>query len=293
MLVAAGIVNAAGVALFLMPSGILDGGFSGLSILLNRITGLYVGIFIAGINLPFFIFGVKKLGWSLILCSLIAIFTYAAFTFLFITILHFDAAVFELTDKDMFLCAVFGGLISGVGSGLTIRLGGAMDGVEVLAVIFSKKLGLTVGQFVMIFNVVIYAIACIVFKDLRIGLYSIVAYAIGLRAVDFVVEGFDKGKACIIITQKGEALAQKLSMELGRGITILDSKGYYSNESKTMIYCVVNRFEIGRLKQTVASLDETAFVTISDISEVVGRTDVSFTKKIIRLKRKHPPKSVK
>ncbi len=292
MLVAAGIVNAAGVVLFLMPSGILDGGFSGLSILLSRITGLYVGIFIVAINLPFFIFGVKKLGWSLIVCSLIAIFTYAVCTFLFITVFKLDQAVFELTDKDMFLCAIFGGLISGVGSGLTIRLGGAMDGVEVLAVLFSKKLGLTVGQFVMIFNIVIYAAACIVFRDLRIGLYSIVAYAIGLRAVDFVVEGFDKGKACIIVTEKGEKLAELLSTELGRGITILNSKGYYSKENKTMLYCVVNRFEIGRLKQMVASIDGTAFMTISDISEVVGRTDVSFSNNIKKSKRKEPPKSV-
>ncbi len=288
MLVVAGIVNAAGVALFLIPSSILDGGFSGTAILLNRVTGLYVSIFIVAINLPFFVFGAKKLGWTFIVSSLIAVMTYALTAYVFISVFKISDAVYALTNNDIFLCAIFGGLISGIGSGLTIRSGGAMDGVEVMAVLFSKKLGITVGQFVMIYNVIIYVIACIVLKDLRIGLYSIVTYTIGLRAVDFVVEGFDKGKACIVITQKGEELAQKISSELGRGITLLDSRGYYSNECRTMLYCVVNRFEIGRLKTLVASVDSSAFVTISDISEVVGKTDVSFSNKIMKNPKKRP-----
>lgn len=285
MLIAAGIVNAAGVALLLIPSGILDGGFSGLSILLSRISGFYVGVFIIAINLPFFIFGAKKLGWSFIVCSLISIITYAVFTFIFISVSSLSQIVYQLTDKDIFLSAIFGGLLSGIGSGMTIRFGGAMDGVEVLAVVFSKRIGLTVGQFVMIFNIIIYLIACVVFKDLRIGLYSIVTYAIGLRAVDFVVEGFDKGKACIIITSKGKEIAKLLSEDFGWGVTLLDSTGYYSNERKTMLYCVINRFEIGRLKRAVASVDKTAFMTINEISEVIGRSDISFSK-IIKSKIK-------
>ncbi|NCA66565.1 MAG: YitT family protein, partial [Clostridia bacterium] len=140
---------------------------------------------------------------------------------------------------------------------------------------------------------IIYLIACVLFKDLRIGLYSIVTYTIGLRAVDFVVEGFDKGKACIIVTQKGEEMANKISIDMGRGITLLDSKGYYSNECRTMLYCVVNRFEIGRLKTIVAGIDPTAFVTISDISEIVGKTDVTFNNSRLRGIKVVSPKNLK
>lgn len=287
-LIVAGIVNATGVALFLIPSGILDGGFSGTAILLNNITGVYVSLFIVGINLPFFIFGTRRLGPAFIVGSLIAIFTYAAMAYLYISVFKFSEAVYDMLARDIILAAVFGGLLSGVGSGLTIRGGGAMDGVEVMAVVFAKRLGFTVGQFVMLYNIVIYIIASIALNDLRIGLYSIITYTVGLRAVDFVVEGFDRAKACIIVTQKGEEMSSRISEELGRGITLLDSRGFYSNECRTMVYCVVNRFEIGKLKKIVAEVDSSAFVTISEISETVSRTDVRFRKKTIAVNNLEP-----
>lgn len=270
MLIISGIVNATGVILFLVPGQVIDGGFSGTSVLLANLTSIHVSIFLVCINLPFFIFGFKQLGLKFIICSLVSIFTYSLMSFVFQSVLHWDIAVFDLIKKDILLAAVFGGIISGMGSGLTIRFGGAIDGIEVMAVVFAKKIGITVGQFVMAYNAIIYIVASVLLKDLSVGLYSVISYSIGLKVVDFVVDGFDKGKAFTIITEHGEIVAQAISNELKRGVTILDGKGYYSKSHKTMLYCVVNRFEIMRLKRIIEKVDPSAFVAINDISEVVG-----------------------
>lgn len=277
-LVFAGAINALGVVSFLLPSGILDSGISGLSLLLANQTPLNISIYIACINLPFFLIGLKKQGFKFILCSLIAIASYSLCSFLFTEIAKLDEIMIEAVEHDMFLCAVFGAVISGIGSGLTIKFGGAIDGIEVMAVIFAKKVSLTVGQFVMVFNVILYTVACFILKDFKVGLYSIVTYAIGLKIVDFVVDGFDKGKGCIVITDHAEKVAEAISARMGRGITLINSKGYFSGADKTMMYCVVNKFEVNRLKNIISEVDPTAFVTISEISEVVGDS-VSFKSK--------------
>lgn len=283
LLILAGAINAAGVVMFLSPSGILDGGISGLSLLLNRVTGVSLAIFIIIINVPFFLFGFKRMGTKFIICSLTAIGSYALFSFVFKDVAALDKLMYASLNDDIFLCAVFGGLISGIGSGLTIKVGGAIDGIEVMAVLFSKKLTVTVGQFVMGFNVVLYVIACFILKDFQIGLYSIVTYGIGLKAVDFIVEGFDKGKGCIIITENADVISEAISKRLGRSVTLLNAKGYYSGKDSTMMYCVVNRFEISKLKSIIAEIDPSAFVTISEISEVLG-SGVKARRKVISLR---------
>lgn len=267
--VVAGLINAVGVILFLSPANVLDGGISGLSVLLSKITPVSVAVFIILINIPFFVLGYKKNGLSFIVYSIIAIASYSLFSFIF---QHFgvDSAMSKQLGNDMFICSIFGGIISGIGSGLTIKFGGAIDGIEVLSVLFAKKLSLTVGQFVMIFNTIMYICACFIFSNFQIGLYSIVTYAVGLKAVDFVVDGFDKGKACIIITNKSEEMGDAISSSMGRGITVLNAQGYYSGEGKTMMYCVVNRFEIGKITSIVSKIDSNAFMTINDISDIFG-----------------------
>jgi uncharacterized membrane-anchored protein YitT (DUF2179 family) len=278
MLMVAGIVNATGVILFLAPAKVLDGGISGLSLLISLMTPFSIAIFVVCLNLPFYFIGHRKLGWKFIIYSMIAIFSYALFSLIYQNVFKFDEEVYNLLRGDMFLCAIFGGLISGVGSGMTIRFGGAIDGIEVMAVLFAKKANLSVGKFVMIFNSVMYIIACFLLKDFQIGLYSIVTYMVGLRAVDFIVEGLDKGKACVIITKKGNEVAKSISEKMKRGITLLNAKGYYSSDAKAMLYCVVNRFEIGQIKQIINEVDSTAFVTISEVNEILG-SQVKFSVK--------------
>ena len=162
-----------------------------------------------------------------------------------------------------------GGIVSGIGSGLAIRFGGAMDGIEVMAVIFSKKLGVTVGTFVMIYNVILYIICGVVIQSWVLPLYSIVTYVAGSKTVDYIVDGLDMSKSAMIITTKPEEIGKAISDAFTIGITVLDAKGYYSNKQKTVLYAVVNQFQIVRLKALVKSIDKDAYVTITVVSDLL------------------------
>ena len=139
-----------------------------------------------------------------------------------------------------------------------------------MAVMFSKRIGMTVGTFVMSYNVIFYIVAGVVTQSWEAPLYSVIAYAVGLKAVDFMVDGFDKAKTAFIITDKYDEMANLLSEEFGRGVTKMDAEGYYSKTPKTVLYCVVNRFEVNKLKQIVTSVDPAAFMVINDVTDSLG-----------------------
>ena len=205
----AGCINAFGVNIFLAPVGLYDSGISGTSILLSQITPDYLSlsVFLLILNVPLFLFGLKKQGTAFTVYSLFAVAVYSAASWIIVDVLPVDVSFASpLAGEDLLLCALFGGVISGVGSGLTIRYGGAIDGVEVMAVIFAKKLSLTVGTFVMIYNVILYILAGSVMHSWILPLYSIVAYGAGLKTVDFVVEGIDRSKEVMIVTDKALSL---------------------------------------------------------------------------------------
>lgn len=290
----AGIVNAAGVTLFLVPWELLDGGLSGTSFLMSSATGVSLSVWLIVFNFPFFLLAWRRMGASTVLYSLYAIAVYSLTSFLFQSVFRFCGpdkmqSPFVTKEYDIILAAVFGGLISGIGSGLTIRFGGAMDGVEVMGVMFAKRVGLTVGQFVMAYNAVLYIVAGVVFKDFQVPLYSVIAYAVGLKAVDFIVEGLDKGKAAFIITDNPDEVGKAISAAMGRGITMMDAHGFYSKAKKGLLYCVVNRFEIGSLKRIISDIDPDAFVSVSDVSDMLG-SDVKLNlRKIKREKTLLPP----
>lgn len=193
----AGIINAVGVTVFLQPVRLYDSGISGTSMFLSQITPhwLSLSVFLIVLNIPIFIFGAKRQGIEFTIYSVFVVAVYSLSAWLITDVLPIDVASFSpLAKDDLFLCAIFGGLISGIGSGLAIRFGGAMDGIEVLAVVFAKKLSLTVGTFVMIYNVILYIICGIVFQSWILPLYSIVAYIVALKTVDYIIEGFDRSK---------------------------------------------------------------------------------------------------
>ena len=173
-----------------------------------------------------------------------------------------------LAGQDLLLCALFGGIISGLGSGLTIRLGGAIDGIEVMAVIFAKRLGLTVGTFVMIYNVALYIVCGAALNSWILPLYSIVTYAAALKTVDFVVEGIDRSKAAAIITNQPKKVCDALSQHFGSGVTWMEAWGGYSKSRKAMVYFVVNRFQISQMRDIVHEADPSAYITISDVADV-------------------------
>ena len=268
----AGIINACGVVLFLFPVKLYDSGISGLSMLLDQVTPpfLVLSLFLLVLNLPIFLFGLKKQGVAFTVYSLYTIGVYSLTSFLIMHVLPIDVNfVSPLAGTDLLLCAVFGGLISGVGSGLTIRFGGAIDGIDVLSVVFAKKIGISIGTFVMIFNAILYVICGIVIQSWILPLYSIVTYFVGSKTVDFIVEGLNKSVCAMIVTNKARDISKALSDSFKSGGTIVDAVGGYSKERKQILYFVVNRFQIARLKKVVSETDPEAFVSLQDVSGIV------------------------
>ena len=269
LLIIAGAVNAFGVTFFLAPVNLYDSGISGTSILLSQITPFTLSIFLLLLNVPLVLYGYKKQGLHFTVYAIFTVAMYSLFAFLINDVLPVDVSIASpLAHDDLLLCALFGGLISGVGSGIAIRFGGAMDGIEVLAVIFAKRMGITVGTFVMGYNFVLYVICGLVLSDWILPLYSIVAYMAALKTVDFIVEGIDRAKAAMIITSKPDEVAKALSEEFGSGMTLIDAKGFYSNSQMTAIYFIVNRFQVGRMQNIVHIHDPNAYITITEIANV-------------------------
>lgn len=273
MLTVAGIVNAIGVTMFLAPVKLYDSGISGTSMLLGQLTPdwMSLSLFLAVLNIPIFLFGAKKQGWVFTVYAVYVVAIYSLSAWLITDVLPIDVSFLSPFAKDdLFLCAVFGGLISGAGSGIAIRYGGAMDGIEVLAVIFAKRLSLTVGTFVMIYNVILYIVCGIIYHSWILPLYSIVTYIVALKVIDYIVEGFDRSKSAMIITEKHEEICEKLSKEFENGITFFDAKGYYSDSNKTVIYFVLNRFQIGKMREIVHSVDPGAYISITEVADIFG-----------------------
>lgn len=270
-LLIAGIINAVGVTIFIAPVQLYDSGISGTSILLSQVTPDYLSLsfFLLILNIPLLLYGLKKQGVVFTVYAIFTVSVYAVVAWLITDIFPIDVSIASpLAGTDLFLCALFGGLVSGIGSGMAIRFGGAMDGIEVIAVVFAKKLGITLGTFVMIYNVLLYIICGLVMGSWILPLYSIVTYAAASKTVDFIVDGLDSAKAAMIITTKPQEISQKLSDEFTIGVTMIEAHGFYSDQPKTVLYVVVNRFQIVKMKSLIKSIDKSAYVTITLIADL-------------------------
>lgn len=271
LLTIAGIINAVGVTMFLAPVKLYDSGISGTSMLLSQVTpeAFSLSFFLVILNVPLFLYGMKKQGGVFTFYAIYTVTVYSVAAWLITDVLPIDVSFTSpLAGDDLLLCALFGGLISGIGSGFAIRFGGAMDGIEVMAVVFAKKLSITVGTFVMVYNVILYVICGVVFKSWTLPLYSIITYGAGIKTIDFIVEGFDRSKAAMIITSCPEEICSNLSDEFGSGGTKISAKGSFTNEDKTIVYFVLNRFQIGKMKKIVHDTDPLAYITISEVADV-------------------------
>ena len=271
LLTIAGFINAFGITVFLSPVNLYDSGISGTSMFLSQITPeqFTLSHFLLLLNIPLFIIGYKKQGITFTIYSLYAVAMYSLGAWLITDILPIDVSLASpLAGDDLLLCALFGGVISGIGSGLTIRFGGAIDGIEVMAVIFAKRINMTVGTFVMIYNVILYVICGIAVNSWILPLYSIVTYYAGLKTIDFIVEGIDRSKAAMIITSKPQEISELLMSTFETGLTKMSVKGGYSDADKTMIYFIVDRFQISKMRDIVHGVDEGAFITITEVADV-------------------------
>ncbi len=271
MLTIAGMVNAIGITFFLAPVKLYDSGISGTSMLLSQITPEYMSlsVFLLILNIPLFLYGLKRQGKLFTVYAIYTITIYSVSAWLITDVLPVDVNFASpLAGTDLLLCALFGGVISGIGSGLAIRFGGAMDGVEVMAVIFAKRIGISVGTFVMAYNLILYIVAGIIMKSWILPLYSIVTYAAGLKTIDYIVEGFDREKCAMIVTSKKDEVCTAISEEFESGITVLDAKGGYSGNEMHMVYFVVNRFQVVKLKEIVHRIDPRAHISIFEVADV-------------------------
>ena len=239
--------------------------------LLSQLTAEYMSlsVFLLLLNIPLFLYGLKKQGRGFTVYAIYTVFVYSVSAWLITDVLPVEVSIASpLAGTDLLLCALFGGVISGIGSGLAIRFGGAMDSIEVMEVIFAKKLGITVGTFVMIYNVILYIVSGIVINSWILPLYSIVTYAAALKTIDFIVDGFDRAKCAVIITVCPEDICKTLCSEFECGSTRILAKGGYSGEAKEMVYFIVNRFQVTKMKRLVHEIDPSAYIIINDVADV-------------------------
>ncbi|ALC90418.1 hypothetical protein AM500_11935 [Bacillus sp. FJAT-18017] len=255
------VLMAVGLEIFLVPNNVIDGGIVGISIMLSHLTGIGLGIFIFILNIPFFYLGYKQIGKTFAISTLFGIAVLSIFTSLFHPVPAF-------TD-DILLATVFGGMVLGIGVGLVIRYGGALDGTEILAILITKKTPFSVGEIIMLFNVFILGAAGFVFSWDR-AMYSILAYVIAFKSIDVVVEGLEESRSAWIISDSYQEIGDAILSRLGRGVTYIEGEGAFSGNSKKVIFCVITRLEEAKLKDIVAGYDEKAFLALADISEVRG-----------------------
>ena len=243
----------------LVPNSILDGGVTGVSIILNLLFKWRLSLCIIIINIPFLYVGFKNLWWKFLIKTIFSIVVFSIFLEFFH---HYDS----LTD-NIYLATVYGSVILGVGVGIVIRFGGCLDGTESVGIVISKHTSLSVGQFVLFCNAIIFTVAGIFFGVDR-ALFSLLAYFITSKIVDEISEGLEK--AAMIITEDGKKMANHIYKKIGRTVTIIKGNGLISGE-KAVLYCVITRIEVSELKRIVEEEDGTAFVTITDVSEIIGQ----------------------
>lgn len=262
-------IAAVGLEIFLVPNNIIDGGIVGISIISSHLSKLPLGLFTFVLNVPFLILGYRHIGKTFVISSLFSI---SAFS-IFISLLH---PVAGLTD-DVLLATVFGGIILGVGVGFILRSGGSLDGSEIVAIILSRRSFLSVGQIVMIINIVIFSLAALALGWDR-ALYSMIAYFIAHKAIDIIVEGFDEAKAVMIISEETDEITELIGCRLGRSVMTWEGKAGCSNEARKIIYAVVTRIEISKLRDIALEQDPHAFISVQDVADV---TEGSFKKRAI------------
>lgn len=255
------LLTAVGLEEFLIPNNIIDGGIVGVSIITSYLTDLPLGIFTTLFNIPFLFMGYKNIGKSFVVSSVFAIISLAFWTSIFHPIQKFTG--------DVLLATVFGGVIVGVGVGLIIRYGGSLDGTEMVAIVLNRKSMFSVGQIVMFFNLFILSSAGLVFGWDK-AMYSLIAYFIAFKTIDVTIEGLDEAKAAIIISDNADEIADAITCRLGRGVTYLEGCGGYSKQEKKILYSVITRIEVAKLKTIILDKDINAFVTVTDVSDMMG-----------------------
>ena len=259
-LIAGALVAGLGLASFLQPNHFIDGGVTGISMLLADIFGLPLALLLVVVNTPFIALGYQHIGRTFAVKS-------------FLTILGLAVALllvpYPVATEDKLLGAFFGGFFVGAGVGLAIRGGGVLDGTEILALVLSKRTFATVGEIILGLSVVVFSVAAL-FMGVESALYSVLTYFTAFKTIDYLLHGIEAYNVVMIFSHRHEAIRQSLLVELGRGVTVLKAIGGYTATEQDVLYCVVTRLELTKLETLVKAHDETAFIVISPAHEVIG-----------------------
>ena len=264
-------IGAFALECFLIPNKIIDGGIIGISMMTAYKTNLPLGVIIVLFNLPFIIMAIKKLGKQFVFYTFMATVFLAAATGFIPEILH------HKTLQNPFLACIFGGVILGIGVGTILRNHGSTDGTEMVAVSFAKNTPFSVGEIIMFFNLFIFFAAGIVYKSWESALYSVLTYYITYQVIDIVIAGLNESKSIFIITDEAEKIGQAIMKAMDTSVTYIDAEGGYSGKKKRLIYCVISRLEIAKIKFLTKEIDPTAFIAIENVHEVEG----------VRIKKNH------
>lgn len=254
------IIAAFAIEEFLVPCTILDGGVVGICIMINNLIGIPLSVLTVIFNIPFLLIGSRKMGKIFIVKSAFGMLVFSLFLEIF-------APIRDITDEYL-LAVSFGGVLLGAGVGLVIRFGGCLDGTETVAILLNKKYKFPVGKVVLVFNIFIFVIAGFLFGFDR-AMYSLLTYFITSKVLDIVENGMEQTKAAMIITNDAKEISEKIFKHLGRTVTIMEGEGLVSGK-KVVLYCVLTRFEIHELKDIISEIDSSAFVAVSDVSEIIG-----------------------
>lgn len=262
-----GFITAYGLESVLIPNNVSDGGVTGLSIVGSQIFGLPLGLLIGLLNLPFIYLGYKQIGKRFAAFSVIGIASLSIST----TLMHHVPIIVE---GDTLLVTVVGGIIIGFGMGLALRNGGALDGIDMLAVLLARKLPFGTSDLILFLNAFVFIIVSFVF-GFKGAMLSAIAYYIASKVIHIVEEGLSGSKTFSIITSEPEKMIEAIREQLGRGATYAQGWGGFSNSELKVITCVINRLEDSKMKEIIREIDKDAFVTVYDVAEVKGG---SFTK---------------
>ena len=255
------VIAAVSIEMFLAPNQIIDGGIVGISIMLNYLSNIELGVFTFVLNLPFLVLAFTKLGKRFVCSTLYAVAVMS-------TVLLFH--IRPITSEPL-LATFFGGSILGFGVGLVLRSGGSLDGTEILSITVSKKFGVSVGQFIMFINIFIFIAAGFVFHSAEKAMLSMLTYFLASKVIDMVLEGFDDSKSVQIITDYAFEIGNSIIKNMDTSVTYIDAIGGYSHTPKKIIFCVIARLEINKLKEIVKKIDPNAFISIENVHEVEGR----------------------
>jgi uncharacterized membrane-anchored protein YitT (DUF2179 family) len=262
---ALGILSAGfGLEGFLIPNGLIDGGVTGISLLINKQTGISLSLLILLINIPFVLLAWKQIGRGFSIKSIICI------SILAIVLIILP---YPLVTNDKVLIAVFGGFFLGAGIGLVIRGGAAIDGTEILAIFLARKKNVSVGDFILLFNIIIFGVAVYLY-NVEMALYSILTYMAAARTIDFILDGIEEFTSVTIISPHTQAIAEFIRNDMGRGLTVYTGKKGYGKRGERLateiIMTVVTRLEISRLKHEVQKIDPNAFIVMQSVNDTQG-----------------------